>query len=140
MDRIASLCTKVNENFACKKCKYQSKRYDNLKRHIEEKHLKIKVYCKCGKMMTKSALSRHRRMNCSIPSKQSELTAASVVSIEKYTVSLNIEVSKLSDGSISVQHDAINVDGRLFSLVPYAYGENNAVENRKLFEQLIQNE
>lgn len=135
MDRIASLCTKVNEKFACKKCKYQSKRYGNLKRHIEESHLQIKVSCKCDKKMTKSALSRHRRLNCSISSKKSELTAASVVSIEKYTVSLNIQLTKLSDGSVSVQHDAINVDGR-FSLVPYENGESNAVENRKLFGHL----
>lgn len=129
MDKIASLYTMANGKFACKKCNYRSNRYDNLKRHIKEKHMKIKVSCECGKKMTKSALSRHQRMTCSIRSKQSNLTPATIVAIEERTVSFNIQLIKLSDGTITIKHDAINVDGHLFNLVQSKEGEKNLVEN-----------
>lgn len=114
MDEIESLCIKVNGKFACKKCKHCTNRYDNLKRHIEEKHLKIKVTCECGKTMTKSALSRHKRSTCN-RMKQSDESHV----IEEHIVhSFKIKLIKSADGSVSALHDAINVDGYLFNLVP----------------------
>lgn len=39
MDKYSNLYTKIGAFFACNNCDSQSKRWDNLKRHIDESHL-----------------------------------------------------------------------------------------------------
>lgn len=128
MDEITNLYTEANEKFACNNCNYKSKRFDNLKRHIDERHLNKKVKClKCGKELTKSALSRHKRLACkksqSKASKQSEAMTNnsqsqpdSIVSIEQRTIPLNVEITKLLDGKVIIKSDDIEIDGLVFQL------------------------
>lgn len=133
----------INGKFACTKCNYQSNRLDNLKRHIEDKHLKVKVSCeKCGKQLTKSAFSRHKKLSCanstkSKPSKQFETTpietvlqSDSIVSIQRRTIPLNLEITKMSDGKVFIKSDDIQIDGLLFHLVQKE-GKMIFVQNRK---------
>lgn len=128
MEEITNLYTEINGLFACIKCNYQSKRKDNLKRHINEKHLSKKVKCtKCGNVVTKSALSRHKRLACKVACPQISKPPATTVndqtltntaiSIEKRTIPLNLEVIKLSDGKVIIKSDHIEIDGLFFQLV-----------------------
>lgn len=134
MDEIASLYTKKNGKFACNTCNIEMNRYDNIKRHIEEKHLKIKVTCECGKTMTKSAMSRHKRSTCSVHCKQSDTIPTAIVSVEDYIVdSFKVQLIKSSDGSVSIAHDAIQVDGHLFNLVPINTSKINLSKDVQTF-------
>lgn len=128
MDEITNLYTKVNGKYACNKCNHQSNRYDNLKRHIAEMHLNKKVKCEeCGKELTKSALSRHKRLACknvrkSKSSNQPDITTNStmqpdsVVSVEQRTIAMNLEIVKLLNGKVIIKSDDIEIDGLLFQL------------------------
>lgn len=52
------------DRFVCKCNNFSTSRIDNFKIHVKEKHQKIKKMCECGKQMTTSSLSRHKKNHC----------------------------------------------------------------------------
>lgn len=84
-----------------KGCTFNGKRSDLLKVHINEVHeKKLKTCINCGKNMTSSSLSRHKRNNICIRE------IPSIVSEQKVNISIETEVTIRvhSDGSVKVEH------------------------------------
>lgn len=82
-------------------CAFNGKRSDLLKVHINEVHeKKLKTCINCGKSMTSSSLSRHKRNN--ICTRE----VISIVSEQKVNISIETEVTIRvhSDGSVKVEH------------------------------------
>lgn len=126
MEPIASLYSKVDGKFACKACNTEMKRLDHIKRHIEGRHLKVKITCgECGDTMSKSAMSRHKRVSC-----RGQINQPTTVVVENHIVdSFQIQLIKSSDGSITVVHDPIRVNGNLYSLMPIKTSKINLNED-----------
>lgn len=138
MDTIASLFMKVGGNYVCKKCNHQTNRLENIKRHIEDTHLKMKVTCECGKRMAKSSLSRHKRLSCKpLTRTQSESTPIFTVSVKEFTVdSFKIKLITSSDGSRAVLHDPVQVDGYPYNLSPTKTSEINLIEDMQMIHPI----
>lgn len=108
-------------------CQYETDRSDVLKRHIRQKHLKIRKRCQCGVPVAPSGWARHKRI-CKI-NKQSEITPAEpseIVTIEPsdgataekiVKIEVTLHVSTSSDGHILVRHDDIEYEGVQLALV-----------------------
>lgn len=95
----------VNDN---NQCTYETIRPDNLKRHINEVHLKLKKACgKCGMKLTQSAFSRHSKRDCVQVKKNSTTTNSTaemieqieIATIQEYAITTNVKIATLKDGS-----------------------------------------
>lgn len=130
-----TLTIKSKKMFRCKYCGYSSNRKDNTIRHENEKHHKIRKTCHtCGKEMTSSSFSRHKKMckkevrakqvheeqvNEQLP--KIDLSAYNIqndqiASVMEQTV--KIKLITLKDGSVVSLHDDINIGGYAFTLTP----------------------
>lgn len=112
--------------YMCDKCSYKTDRSDNLDRHKRLKHSNaLKISCeKCSKLMTKEALKRHQKSRaCNRSSIQRSsievLPSDNVISAKKVKIPpFTAEILELADGSTSIKHDRIVIDGTSFLLVP----------------------
>ena len=94
------------------RCAFKAKRSDQLKVHIDEVHEKKLKICKnCGKAMTSSSLSRHKRNNICANKNDPSLHAAHIVDEQKVKVSIETEVNVQfhSDGTVTVGHEGVNI-------------------------------
>lgn len=108
-------------------CKFTAKRKDLLEVHVKEKHKKNLKTCKdCGKSMTSSSLSRHKRLKVClkpikihnedlIPHEKKSIQAvqnsngSSVVDVKKVRIETEISVAVHSDGKFTIGHDGIQI-------------------------------
>lgn len=116
MDQLLQ-CTHLKNG---KTCKFKG-RSDNYRRHVNEVHLKKLRACEyCGKKMTQTALSRHKKATCSLKNDQtSETNIASneiigrnlsqppststistdIVEEKEYSIEAKIKLLTLNDGT-----------------------------------------
>lgn len=108
--------------FSCEFCEYKTNRIDNLNRHSEA-HSKKKIQCGCGKLVSPSALWRHKKNSCKLKKESkptendqepTETTAnETIVKVQSFDVRVQTQ-----DGKISYQHDPIIINGEQFLLIP----------------------
>lgn len=107
------------EIFKCKECTYQSIRADNVKRHENEKHLKILKSCEsCGKQFTSSALSRHKKV-CTEQMPSVDLSQFGIANdqIDKVIErTVNVKLVALKDGTVMSLANDIKIGDYTFAL------------------------
>lgn len=116
-------------------CSFKSKRSDGLKVHINETHKKILKQCaKCGKTMTSSSLSRHKRNNCK-PRENVSNDVIEVMSVDEFKIEANVSVLTHSDGHISIIQPKIEFNGISLFLTTKNPDQGNVfffIQNKKL--------
>lgn len=102
--------------FACKYCtSYSTNRIDAFKRHVDQKHLKIRKICECGQSISIAGLSRHKKKSCKLREKSTEY----IVSETEYVVNpFKVKFQTKSDGTVSITPNTIEIGGVTFSLTP----------------------
>lgn len=101
--------------FACNCQKYSSNRIDAVKRHIDQKHLKIRKICECGQSISVAGLSRHKKKSCKLRKKTDEYNVNEVEYIDD---AFKVKFQTKSDGTVSVTPNTIEIGGASFSLIP----------------------
>lgn len=122
--------------YNCKSCNvdklFKSDRIDNCTRHVNEKHLKQKKQCHdCGKKMTSSALSRHKKKHCLkrnnlsiVPAHVDETLpetppeSPTLLDVKEYSVNIKVKFQTAADGTTIISYDDISIGGLIFSLIP----------------------
>lgn len=120
-------------DYMCDECSYKTDRSDNLKRHKRIRHSNAgKIKCdNCSKLLTEEVLIRHKKSKAckrrSIQQSSIEVLPSDNIKIPQITA----EIWELADGSTSIKHDRIVIDGISFLFVP----ESVALEaiNRKIY-------
>lgn len=116
-----------DEVFKCTLCSYKDSRRDNFNRHKREKHLKILSQCNlCGKKMTATSISRHRKKACMngvrpiVASTSSFDTNDStyVVNSVEHQIQTVVKVDTLSNGRTVISSEEIQLNGITYVLVP----------------------
>lgn len=123
---------KANNFFECDydSCTYKTKRKDNLKVHVNEKHKKILKTCiKCGERMTQSSLCRHKRLDTCVRMMAIQSSANQIqdngeenllgpiqnsidsVMDVKVKIETTISIAKHNNGSFTVSHSGIQLGG-----------------------------
>lgn len=116
------------------------KRLRGRKRHIDEHHLKILRACECGKMMTQSALIRHKKESCEMninridektetkqgkkrahhevdqPESVSDMSTQEVVNVESFQIVTNVQLLTMKNGEVLLTHDDIKVGPYMLTL------------------------
>lgn len=118
----------------CSYCDYKSDRSDNLKRHQNEKHLKMLKKCGCGHEFTASALSRHRKRNCpmrkddrktplkkprsSIDLSAFNISSNDVVDLKEHSIATKVVEVTLKDGSMVILHNSMKIGRFVMTFQP----------------------
>lgn len=109
------------EPYKCdfRKCTFIAKRKDLLKVHVDETHNKILKACgKCGKTMTSSSLSRHKRFqSCQRSNKKKRISSGNcdtndIVDIKKVKIRFETDIMCIThkDGSVTMEdHNGIQI-------------------------------
>lgn len=129
--------------YKCKVCTikvFENNRPDNCQRHVNEKHLKKLKECECGRKMTASSLSRHRKKHCTkrnkgiaqapptFPETPPESPTDRANGIHEYLVNIKVKFETKPDGTKTVSHDEISIGGFQFGLTPIVSFEGNSIE------------
>lgn len=131
MDTEIFKCDRIIDG---EQCPYVTPRPENFKRHIKEHHLKIRRLCnKCGKEMTQSSLSRHKKTDCLSTKPKSNARKpksnarkpksnaptiasptipepAEIKYINEYNMQTTIQIATLADGSKMVIPSRVKIE------------------------------
>lgn len=120
--------------YNCDKCTYKSIRLDRVNRHVSTVHNKKKALCECGKLISPSVLSRHKKESCSLRLNRANFPKKTKANkhdevkcgVETGTIQCKYQIHTSDDGLVTITHDKIMINGIQMTLVPVTQPECNA--------------
>lgn len=104
--------------YICEICEKSFNRKDNFIRH-QSVHNGTKLKCECGNMVTAAALNRHKKTAFCKRLAQAAKSESNIIHCSKIKLkNIAVEVTHLKDGSTTIKHDTIEIEGIKYMLVP----------------------